>query len=120
MSTVLGNVNLFVQDLEAAKRFYVEGLGLQADEERSHPPSFVLLRAGHCTLTLQDATPPGAAFGPAASVELGFAVEDVAALHRRLADYGATVSDLQQMGWGGGFDATDQEGHRLTIYRMAE
>ncbi|HRC77565.1 MAG TPA: VOC family protein [Kouleothrix sp.] len=118
MATTLGNVNLFVRDIEQAKRFYVEGVGLVEDVERSHPPSFALLRAGACTLTLQDASAPGAQFEPSRSVELGFAVDDIEATRERLAARGATVSDVEQMGWGGGFDALDPDGHRLTIYRM--
>lgn len=118
MSTTLGNVNLFVRDIERARRFYVEALGLIEDHERSAPPSFVLLNAGGCTLTLQDAATPGSDFGPAASVELGFAVDDVAAARERLQAWGGAVSELQHMGWGDGFDASDPDGHRLTLFRM--
>lgn len=118
MATNLGNLNLFVGDIERSRRFYVEALGLVEDTERSQPPSFVLLQAGGCTITLQDKTTPGAAFGPAPSIELGFAVDDLAALHAQLTADGVSVSEMQQMGWGGGFDAADPDGHRLTIYRM--
>ena len=115
----LGNVNLFVRDIEHAKRFYVEGLGLIEDTERSHPPSFVLLQAGQCTVTLQDASTPGAAFGEA-GVEIGFIVDDVEAVRTRLQQWDGAVGESQQMAWGGGFDAIDPNGHRLTIYRMRE
>lgn len=118
MATRLGNVNVFVHDIEQAKRFYVEGIGLVEDKERSQPPAFVLLQAGECTLTLQDASAPGAVIEASRGIELGFAVEDVEAVQARLANWGATVSEIQQMGWGGGFDAADPDGHRLTIYRM--
>ena len=118
MATTLGNINLFVRDIEEAKRFYIEGIGLVEDEERSHPPSFVILQAGACTLTLQDASAPNAALEPSRGIELGFAVEDVEGMRARLANWGSTVSEVQHMGWGTGFDAVDPEGHRLTIYRM--
>ncbi|MBK9940925.1 MAG: VOC family protein [Kouleothrix sp.] len=118
MATVLGNVNLFVRDVERARRFYAEALGLDEDADRSAPPGFVLLQAGGCTLTLQDATAPGAVFGADAGIELGFAVDDVAAARERLAQWGGVAGEVQQMGWGGGFDAADPDGHRLTIYRM--
>lgn len=117
MSIRLENVNLFVRDIAQARRFYVEALGLEEDQERSAPPGFVLLRAGSCTLTLQDGSAPGADFSPAASVELGFAVDDVEAARERLLAWGGQVSPVQRMGWGSGFDAADLEGHRLTIYR---
>ncbi|MCU0490073.1 MAG: VOC family protein [Chloroflexaceae bacterium] len=118
MAIRLGNINLFVQDIERARRFYVEALGLVEDSARSQPPGFYLLLAGGCTLTLQDASAPGAFAGSAESIEIGFAVDDVAAARQQVAAWGASVSDVQQMGWGGGFDARDPDGHRLTVYRM--
>lgn len=118
MGIQLGNINLFVRDMEQAQQFYVDALGLVENVERSAPPGFVLLEAGACTVTLQDGSAPGAAFGPASSIELGFMVEDCEALRRRLVTWGASVSAVQQMGWGSGFDVTDPDGHRLTIYHM--
>lgn len=120
MQTTLGNVNLYVQDIERAREFYTDILGLVENQERSFPPTFILLDAGGCTLTLQDSSAPGAAFGKSDSVELGFAVENVEAIRERLIQRGIQVSDVQQMGWGGGFDAIDPDGHRLTIYRMRD
>ncbi|AGY56855.1 hypothetical protein [Gloeobacter kilaueensis] len=69
-------------------------------------------------MTLQDASVPGAAFGISDSVELGFAVEDVEAVRQRFKEQAIEVGDVQQMGWGEGFDAVDPDGHRLTFYRM--
>ena len=120
MATTLGNVNLFVRDIEQARRFYVDGLGLVENTERSAPPSFVLLNAGDCTITLQDAAAPGAAFEAAASIELGFTVDDIEQARQRLRARGDTVSETQQMGWGAGFDGADPDGHRITVYRMRE
>lgn len=97
---------------------HAEGLGLVEDTQRSHPPSFVLFRAGGSTLTLQDASAPGAAFGTSTGIELGFAVDDLADVRARLQARNTPVSDIQQMGWGSGFDAVDPDGHRLTMYRM--
>jgi predicted enzyme related to lactoylglutathione lyase len=88
--------------------------------ERSFPPHFALLEAGGATLTLQDSTAPEAGFGQASSVEIGFAVDDVEAVRGRFVQRGMQVDAVQQMGWGGGFNALDPDGHRLTIYRMRE
>ncbi len=120
MNVRLGNINLFVRDVQKARDFYVQGLGLVEDAERSHSPGFVLLRAGECTITLQDATAPGASFTPTESVELGFEVDDTTLVREKLEKAGAKVSAPQQMGWGSGFDAFDLDGHRLTVYRMNE
>ncbi|MBA3868074.1 MAG: VOC family protein [Anaerolineae bacterium] len=120
MSTRLGNINLFVHDVQKARDFYIQALGLVENVERSHPPSFALLQAGDCTVTLQDANVPSASFAKTESIELGFEVDDIAATQQRLKDAGATISEQQQMVWGGGFDAFDLDGHRLTIYKMHE
>ena len=120
MSAKLGNINLFVRDIARARQFYVEALGLEENVERSAPPSFILLQAGGCSLMLQDTSAPGADFSPATSIELGFAVDDLDAARQRLAANGGTASQIQHMGWGSGFDASDPDGRRLTIYRMRE
>jgi catechol 2,3-dioxygenase-like lactoylglutathione lyase family enzyme len=74
MRAVLGNINLYVQDIERARRFYTNILGLVEDQERSVPPTFILFNAGGCMLTLQDSSAPGAVFEKSDSVELGLAV----------------------------------------------
>lgn len=118
MQITLSNVNLYVRNMERAKQFYTDVLGLVEDSQRSFLPTFILFNAGGCTLTLQDSSAPGAVFGKADSIELGFAVDDVEAVRSRLQAQGITVTEIQQMGWGSGFDTVDPEGHRLTIYRM--
>lgn len=120
MQTMLGNINLYVQDIERARQFYTDSLGLVENQQRSSPPTFILLEAGGCTLTLQDSSAPGATFGKSNSVELGFLVEDVEAVRVRLKEQGTTVSDIQRMGWGKGFDTVDPDAHRLTLYQMLD
>lgn len=118
MATTLGNINLYVQDVARATAFYTQAVGLTENTERSAPPHFALLQAGEATITLQDGAAPGAVLGQSASVELGFTVADLEEARARLIEAGGQVSDLQQMGWGGGFDARDLDGHRLTFYQM--
>ena len=120
MPTELNTVNLFVKDVARATSFYTEVLGLTLDSERSEPPAFALLRAGPCTLTLQDASVPGAQLGAADSVELGFAVDDVQAVAERLAAWGMAVGQIQQMGWGTALEARDEDGHRMNVLKMRE
>lgn len=116
--TRLGNINLFVRDIERARRFYAEVIGLSEDTERSAAPSFYLLNAGEATITLQDGATPGADFGVGTSVELGFAVENVEAAAEKLRAFGAEMGATQQMGWGTAIDARDPDGHRITLYTM--
>ena len=120
MTTTLANVNLFVRNVELAVRFYVDVIGLEHDVDRSTPPSFALLQAGSCTLTLQDAAADGAAFGPSRGIELGFAVADVAAARERLIAAEMEVGEVQAMGWGSACDAADPDGHRLTVFHLAD
>lgn len=98
----------------------MEGLGLEEIPELSTPPSFILLQAGGCTLTLQDKTAPGYSDQGGESIELGFAVGDVEATAGQLQGFGVLVGPLQQIGGGIGFEARDPDGHRLTIYRLRE
>jgi len=116
----LGNINLFVRDIEASLRFYTDMLGLQHDAERSHPPGFALLRSGDLTITLQDSEAPGSVLGQSDSVELGFEADDLPVLRERIAAAGSDVTPLQMMGWGSGFDARDPNGFRLTIFSKRE
>ena len=118
--TKLGNINLFVRDVAKSLQFYTEVLELSQSVERSELPHFALLEAGSCTITLQDAATPGFVSGDSVSVELGFEVMDIASVRQRFEKWSLDVSQVQQMGWGSGFDAYDLDGHRLTIYRMRE
>ena len=120
MATFLGNINLVVSDVGQSLQFYTEVLGLMADEARSNLPGFALLRAGGCTLTLQDGPELGVELSPAESVELGFAVDDVEAVRARLVDYGLEVGEIQQMGWGASLDLRDEDGYRLTVYKLRD
>lgn len=108
----LGSVNLIVKDIAAAERFYVNELGLQVDMERSERPSLVLLRAANCMIILQEA----ASIDSSAGIELGFAVDDVDAMKRRLGERAI----VQQMGWGEAIETTDPGGTRLNLYRLRE
>jgi len=118
MSATLASLNLFVHDLPAVRDFYVRGLGLVEDRERSAGTGFCLLHAGPATLTLQAERTPGAEFGPAGSVEIGFAVPDVEAAHRQLQAAGYAPDAIEQMGWGTALSVRDPEGHRLNVFRL--
>lgn len=106
----LGSVNLVTRDVEAARKFYVDVLGLTVDEERSNPPSFMLLRAANCMVILQ-AAENGQGQG---SLELGFQVDDPEQMRQKLGDR-ATV---QKMGWGDAIETKDPDGTRLNLYRL--
>ncbi len=120
MGAHVSNINLYVRDVEASVRFYVDVLDLRHDAERSHPPGFALLRSGDLTITLQGPDAPGSVFGQSGSFELGFETDDIPKLRDRLAAAGSEVTPIQTMGWGSGFDAKDPDGFRLAIFRKRD
>ena len=112
---MLTNLTLAVLDPERSRRFYMTAFGLT--ETGRSAPGMALLEVGNgVTLLLQDAQASSAAPTPG-GVELGFEVEDVEAARHTLLALGAEVGEVQTMGWGGGFDARDPDGHALTIFR---
>jgi len=120
MGARLSNINLYVRDVEASLRFYVDLLGLKHDSERSHPPGFALLESGDFTMTLQGPDAPGSVLGDSGSVELGFDADDLSEIRERLTAAGSDVSPIQTMGWGSSFDAKDPNGFRLTLFHKRD
>lgn len=111
----LASVNLIVKDIEAVERFYVDVLGLTVDTERTNRPCFVLLRAANCMVILQQAASTPATSDPDSPLELGFEVDDVSAMQRKLGDRAV----VQQMGWGSAIETRDPEGTRLNLFRWS-
>ena len=109
----LGSVNLIVEDIGAAERFYVDELGLTVDPERTNRPSFVLLRAANCMVILQEAAPGGRIRNTESPIELAFEVDDVQAMRRKLGPRAV----VQEMGWGDAIEITDPHGIRVSLYR---
>ncbi|GGQ98947.1 VOC family protein [Deinococcus ruber] len=112
---MLTNLTLAVLDPERSRRFYMTAFGLT--ETRRSAPGMAMLEVGNgVTLLFQDHQASSAAPTPG-GVELGFEVDDVENTRHTLLALGAEVGDVQTMGWGGGFDARDPDGHALTVFR---
>ncbi|MDP9371394.1 MAG: VOC family protein [Chloroflexota bacterium] len=122
MSYALGIVNLFVRDLERAKAFYTQTLGLPVIAELSGP-TFVALRLAHGSpIALQSAAtvPPGLA-GEPGGVEIGLEVEDVDSVWRDWTAKGVRVlEEPHDQPFGRTFRARDPEGYLLNVYRLAQ
>ncbi len=115
MKTKLASINLEVADPETSKRFYLDVLGMVEDDRRSQPPGFVYLKSEGCDMTLahpQEA--PGAE--PSRTMELGFEVEDIAAMKAHFAARGVPDFREESMGWGEAIELRDHDGHRVLIY----
>jgi predicted enzyme related to lactoylglutathione lyase len=120
----LGFVVLYVREMDKAKAFYTEVLGLTVVEAVSSP-TFVTLRPTSGSLVaLQDKT--AALMAPAredqpGSVELSFEVDDVDQTWRRWKEQGVTlVTEPVDLPFGRYFLAQDPEGHYLSAYRFAQ
>ena len=116
MKARLATINLEVADPQRSKRFYVDVLGMVEDARRSHHPNFVYLRSEDgCHMTI--ATPPEASgTQPSRTIELGFEVDDIAAMRGHLAASGIPDYREESMGWGEALELRDLDGHRVLIY----
>lgn len=117
MTSVLSNINLFVRDIAVSQQFYADSLGLTLNEDMSAPPHRVVFNAGGCTLSLQAAEALGEAPSATEGVELGFEVDNIAAMWDRVSRQAASVGEFQTMGWGSAFELRDPDGHRLVVYQ---
>ena len=102
----LATINLEVANPERSKRFYVDVLGMIEDARRSHPPAFVYLRSDGCDMTI--ATPQEASDAqPSPTIELGFEVDDIAAMRDHLSASGVPDYREESMGWGEALELRD-------------
>ena len=120
----LGFVVLYVRDMEKAKAFYTDILGLTVVDAVSGP-NFVALRSdGGSLVALQDKKaslfPPGQEEQPG-SIELSFEVDDVDATWNRWKEQGvALVSEPVDLPFGRYCMVKDPDGHYLSAYRFAQ
>jgi catechol 2,3-dioxygenase-like lactoylglutathione lyase family enzyme len=111
----LATINLQVADPQRSKRFYMDALGMIEDVRRSHPPTFVYLRSDGCDVTL--ATPQETSEAqPSRTIELGFEVDDIAAMRAHLSALSIPDYREKSMGWGETLELRDSDGHRVVIY----
>lgn len=117
MNIKLATVNLEVSNLSRSRAFYAGTLGLAEDQDRSHPPSFAYLRSPAADLTLMERRAAAQPSAPAATLEIGFVVDDVTPWRRRLEEAHVQCQP-QSMGWGDALELHDPDGHRVIIYKL--
>jgi predicted enzyme related to lactoylglutathione lyase len=118
----LGFVVVYVRDMEKARAFYTDVLGMAVVEAISSPTFVTLRPSGGSLVALQDKAaakfPPGLE-EQAGSVELSFEVDDVDAAWKRWKEQGVElVSEPMDLPFGRYFMAKDPEGHYLSAYRF--
>lgn len=112
-------VNVPVSDVDAAKAFYTEQAGFDADHDHEVGGGvrFVQLTppGSACSISigtgLTDAA-PGSARG------LQLVVDDAAAAHAELAGRGVEVSDLQEFPWGRFVFFADPDGNTWAVQEI--
>jgi len=120
MNHGFGMLTLYVSDMEKAKAFYTEFLGMQFLADFSSP-TFVLLRPVQGTqIALQPLSelPEGEA-KRAGGFEVNLEVEDLDAAWQAWNARGIPVlTEIADMGVGRWFRAKDTEGNMIAIYQM--
>ncbi|WP_034271746.1 VOC family protein [Actinospica robiniae] len=114
-------ISIGVHDMDAARAFYVDALGLEVDDD-SMAPHFVELKNDGPTLLLALCTQPQRSDYPAgATVALDFSVADAAKELARLTELGADVvhGELQPSPVGPYFAVRDPSGNVLELIQFS-
>ncbi len=121
MKYKLTTINLFVCDIPTSRQFYIEKLGIEADEEQS-TPRFVWLQTGGCALLLQAANTADAGINTApGGVEVGFEVDDVDAIWEAWKAVGVNLlNEPHDKPFGRTFNALDPDGHLINVYKLVD
>lgn len=124
MNLNLNFIILYIRDMEKAKTFYTEALGLSVVEAISSPTFITLRTVGGASIGLQDRAtsklPPALQKEPG-DVELSFEVEDVDATWKSWKEKGVEiVTEPMDLPFGRYFLARDCEGHYLSAFRFKQ
>jgi catechol 2,3-dioxygenase-like lactoylglutathione lyase family enzyme len=121
MSMSLGLVSLYFQDLDRARAFYTETLGMAIAPEFTGPDFiFLALRGAALALRPISATLDGAQTGPG-SVDISILVDDVDAAYADLTAKGVDIrTEIGDVGAGRAFFARDPEGHVIAFAQLYE
>ena len=119
MKLRLRAVRLFVRDLEVARRFYAETLGLTLRQDGS-AYGYCVFDAGAVDLVVETVAHDAPAEDQALLARfsgLSFAVDDIAAAHQRLQALGVHFTGLPEAQFWGGWLATfcDPAGNELQL-----
>lgn len=120
MNHAFGMLTLYVRDIEKAKAFYTEFLGMKLLPDFSSPTFIFLQPVEGTPVALQplETLPPGVP-AQAGGFEINLEVDDLdAALQEWQAKGIEIVTEIADMGAGRWFRARDPEGHILSVYQM--
>ncbi len=98
----------YVQDVETAKRFYVDVLGLTV--QRDHP---MFVQFDHFAIAGDEA------LGGTREPELYWLVDDAEAAYRELASRARVTMELRELPFGKVFAVADVDGHPCFLVQLA-
>jgi glyoxylase I family protein len=105
-----------VTDIEAAKHFYGEVLGLERFEKLKHD-DWVEYETGNVTLAVMTPHTHDYEFAPLPPGTIALRVADVAAAKAKLEDAGVEVNELWDSGACRGASVSDPSGNRILLHR---
>ena len=120
MAYGFGLLGLYVQNVEKAKEFYVDFLGMQLVPENSTPTFVYLLPAKGTPIALQAAnTLPTDSTTQIGGFELNLEVEDLKATWQDWQTRGVEIiNEITDMGIGHWFRARGPEGQLISVFQM--
>ena len=112
-------VRVPVDDIEAAKRFYGEVLGLPRNEHLDHE-DWIEYETANVTLAVMTPETHDYAFAPMPPATVALGVPDVAAAKAALEAEGVQVGEMWDSGVCHGAGLEDPAGNRILLHRRYE
>ena len=119
MQTNLDFVALHTRDLDAARTFFTEVLGFEANDAPGEirPTGFSFRRQGGAGVAIRQV--PELSAEPGRGLSIYFRVLDAAAYHAEVLSRGATIAQALKDGPDGPvFSVTTPDGHTLGFYQL--
>ena len=105
-----------VDDIEKAKRFYGDVLGLRRFEKLDHE-DWIEYEAGNVTLAVMTPETHDYEFAPLPPSTIALRVPDVAAAREKLVEAGVEVGEMWDSGVCKGAGLNDPAGNRILLHR---
>jgi catechol 2,3-dioxygenase-like lactoylglutathione lyase family enzyme len=113
----LAFIAYYVEDVDRARRFYSDVLGLRQGELSNE--SWVEFDLGNATFAI-DGTGDELGIAPGSSSGAGFEVDDISAMRQRLLDAGVDVTDVYEFPPCRACFARDPDGNRFIVHQRKD
>jgi len=113
--TRIDYIRVPVDDIEAAKRFYGEVLGLPRNEHLDHD-DWIEYEASNVTLAVMTPATHDSAFAPLPTSTIALGVPDVAEAKKQLEAVGVAVGEMWDSGVCHGAGISDPAGNRILLH----